>query len=30
MLSADAVAEELDYGHGRVEQRRCSLIADLG
>jgi predicted transposase YbfD/YdcC len=30
MLSADAVAEELDYGHGLVEQRRRSVIADLG
>ncbi len=29
MLSADAVAEEVDCGHGRVEQRRCSVIADL-
>jgi predicted transposase YbfD/YdcC len=29
MLAADAVAEEIDYGHGRVEQRRCSVIADL-
>jgi predicted transposase YbfD/YdcC len=29
MLSSDAVAEEIDYGHGRVEQRRCSVIADL-
>ena len=30
MLAADAVAEEIDCGHGRVEQRRCSVIADLG
>src|ERR1039458_8885489 len=30
MLSADAGAEELDSGQGRVEQRRCSVIADLG
>jgi hypothetical protein len=30
MLAADAVAEEIDYRHGRVEQRRCSVIADLG
>ena len=30
MLAADAVAEEIDFGHGRVEQRRCSVIADLG
>src|ERR1035437_3996862 len=29
MLTADAVAEEIDCGHGRVEQRRCSVIADL-
>jgi hypothetical protein len=29
MLAADAVAEEIDYGHGRVEQRRRSVIADL-
>ncbi len=29
MLAADAVAEEIDYGHGRVEQRTCSAIADL-
>jgi predicted transposase YbfD/YdcC len=29
MLAADAVIEEIDYGHGRVEQRRCSVIADL-
>ena len=29
MLGADAVVEEIDYGHGRVEQRRCSVIADL-
>ncbi len=29
MLIADAVAEEIDCGHGRVEQRRCSVIADL-
>jgi predicted transposase YbfD/YdcC len=28
-LAADAVAEEIDCGHGRVEQRRCSVIADL-
>ena len=30
MLAADAVEEEIDCGHGRVEQRRCSVIADLG
>src|ERR1017187_443514 len=29
MLAADAVAEEVDCGHGRVEQRRASVIADL-
>jgi predicted transposase YbfD/YdcC len=29
MLAADAVAEEVDCGHGRVEQRTCSVIADL-
>ena len=29
MLTADAGAEEIDCGHGRVEQRRCSVIADL-
>ena len=29
LLNADAVAEEVDCGHGRVEQRRCSLTADL-
>ena len=29
MLAADAVAEQIDCGHGRVEQRRCSMIADL-
>jgi predicted transposase YbfD/YdcC len=28
-LPADAVAEEIDCGHGRVEQRKCSVIADL-
>lgn len=28
MLAADAVAEEIDCGHGRVERRRCSVIAD--
>jgi predicted transposase YbfD/YdcC len=28
-MAADAVAEEIDCGHGRVEQRRCSVIADL-
>jgi len=29
LLDADAVSEEIDCGHGRVEQRRCSVIADL-
>jgi len=29
MLTADAVAEQIDYGHGRVKQRWCSVIADL-
>jgi predicted transposase YbfD/YdcC len=29
LLAADAVAEEIDCGHGRVERRRCSVIADL-
>ena len=29
MLAADGVKEEIDCGHGRVEQRRCSVIADL-
>jgi predicted transposase YbfD/YdcC len=29
LLNSDAVAEEIDCGHGRVEQRRCSVIADL-
>lgn len=28
MLGADAVAEEIDCGHGRVERRSCSVIAD--
>jgi predicted transposase YbfD/YdcC len=28
MLAADAVAEEIDCGHGRVERRTCSVIAD--
>jgi predicted transposase YbfD/YdcC len=28
-LTTDAVAEEIDCGHGRVERRRCSVIADL-
>ena len=29
MLAADSVAEEIDCGHGRVERRRCSVVADL-
>jgi predicted transposase YbfD/YdcC len=29
MLAADGVKEEIDCGHGRVERRRCSVIADL-
>ena len=29
MLAADAVIEEVDCGHGRVEQRKCSVIEDL-
>lgn len=29
MLTADAVAEEVDCGHGRVERRNCSIVADL-
>jgi predicted transposase YbfD/YdcC len=29
LLESDAVAEEIDCGHGRVEQRKCSVIADL-
>src|ERR1035437_1618043 len=29
LLDADAVAEQIDCGHGRVEQRRCSVITDL-
>jgi predicted transposase YbfD/YdcC len=29
MLAADAVAEEVDCERGRVESRRCSVIADL-
>jgi len=28
MLAADAVAEEIDCGHGRVEKRICTVIAD--
>jgi predicted transposase YbfD/YdcC len=29
LLEADSVDEQIDCGHGRVEQRRCSVIADL-
>jgi predicted transposase YbfD/YdcC len=29
MLAADAVAEDVDCGHGRVERRTCSVVADL-
>ena len=29
MLAADAVAEEIDCGHGRVERRRCAVVGDL-
>jgi predicted transposase YbfD/YdcC len=29
MLAADAVDEQLDCGHGRVERRTCSVLADL-
>jgi predicted transposase YbfD/YdcC len=29
MLAADAVDEEIDCGHGRVERRICSVLADL-
>jgi len=29
MLPADAAMEEVDCGHGRVEQRKCSVIGDL-
>ena len=29
MLAVDAVAEEVDGGHGRVERRTCSVIVDL-
>jgi predicted transposase YbfD/YdcC len=29
LLNSDAVAEEIDCGHGRVERRRCSVLADL-
>jgi predicted transposase YbfD/YdcC len=29
MLEAEAVAEEVDCGHGRVERRRCAVVGDL-
>jgi predicted transposase YbfD/YdcC len=29
MLAADAVDEHVDCGHGRVERRTCSVLADL-
>src|SRR5258706_418251 len=29
MLAADSVAQQMDCGHGRVEQRTCSVIGDL-
>ncbi len=29
LLDSDAVAEEIDCGHGRVERRKCSVMADL-
>ena len=29
LLNSDAVAEEIDCGHGRAERRRCSVNADL-
>lgn len=29
MLAADAVAEQVDCDHGRVERRNCSVVADL-
>lgn len=29
MLAADAIAEEIDCGHGRVERRRCAVVSDL-
>lgn len=28
MLASESVAEEIDCGHGRVEKRTCSVIAD--
>ena len=29
VLAADAINEQIDCDHGRVEQRSCSVIADL-
>ena len=29
MLATDAVDEQIDCGHGRVETRRCSVLGDL-
>lgn len=29
MLPAEAVAEQIDCGHGRVEKRTCAVLADL-
>lgn len=29
LLESASVAEQIDCGHGRVEQRRCSVITDL-
>jgi hypothetical protein len=29
MLPTDAVAEQIDCGHGRVERRTCAVLADL-
>jgi predicted transposase YbfD/YdcC len=29
MLATDSVDEQIDCGHGRVESRRCSVLADL-
>ena len=29
MFEAKTMAEEIDYGHGRVECRRCTVIGDL-
>jgi hypothetical protein len=29
MLAAVSIDEQIDCGHGRVERRRCSVVADL-